>query len=492
MIQKNVLSRAIALALLGLGVGLLAPFSLQASKKNNAINELFSERATLDYNSLALKRLLSSSQEGILKYYAAFMEYDTCLKSQKNIVKAKQTLKTFYEQDNNLRSTPFHYSFEQSAPLATHKQVMGLFFDLLTAPTQDNLGLPLWLVLKYPEVLNYNNGRYSPPILAPHSVKQLAAFEVLEASVQRAVGSYWLAPHGSIIRDINAEEKNFIDKISFAPGLITKNMDSIEENLIGFKAWSCEGLWNRLVYQQFEIDFSKAALALRHYYESHYDLQAHAPKAELILSKYVSTVLSGYTSAHSKAFQHLRHANGNDRALAYTADLTPTDMNEALSRAILMGYDKDTIAVFIEKGADVNAPFMGETPLMNATNNPELLTLLLAHGAHINAQTVLGKTALFYAIQFGDIKCVKILLDKGAKVNHALHSELSKTLSENQGAMPRFYLVSQVLSFTPLVYAKRYAKPDVMDLLIKKGATLGQGDAKKIKEWIQAGKAKGT
>ena len=67
---------------------------------------------------------------------------------------------------------------------------MGLFFDLLTAPTEDNPGIPLGLVLKYPHVLNHTGGPHAPAILTSHSVKDLPAFQALETSVYRAVGNY--------------------------------------------------------------------------------------------------------------------------------------------------------------------------------------------------------------------------------------------------------------------------------------------------------------
>lgn len=174
--------------------------------------------------------------------------------------------------------------------------------------------------------------------------------------------------------------------------------------------------------------------------------------------------------------------------MSYFRDLKPTELNEVLSRAILMGYDSEMISSIIAQGADVNASFMGETPLMNAANNLKLLRTLLSAGAKVNEETLLGKAALFYAIQFGDIHCVKMLLDAGANINHALHSQLSEELSENGGHLPRFYLVNNVLSFTPLIYAQRYAHHDVVQHLVNRGAKIGKANPTKIKEWIKEGK----
>lgn len=46
-----------------------------------------------------------------------------------------------------------------------------------------------------------------------------------------------------------------------------------------------------------------------------------------------------------------------------------------------------------------------------------------------------------------------------------------------------------VADFTPLIYAKRYSTPEIVDLLIKNGAKEGPADAQKIEKWIKQGAA---
>jgi ankyrin repeat protein len=82
-------------------------------------------------------------------------------------------------------------------------------------------------------------------------------------------------------------------------------------------------------------------------------------------------------------------------------------------------------------GADVNSrDSFGVTPLMlaargrqpditnpAATDRPEVVELLIKHGAQPNATTATGFVALFWAARYGHYKVAKVLVDAGADVN---------------------------------------------------------------------------
>jgi ankyrin repeat protein len=82
-----------------------------------------------------------------------------------------------------------------------------------------------------------------------------------------------------------------------------------------------------------------------------------------------------------------------------------------------------TVALLIERGADVNAAFQGkhsETPLHWAasTDDVAVIDVLLDHGADIEARggVIGGGTALADAVAFGQWQAARRLVDRGARI----------------------------------------------------------------------------
>ena len=61
-----------------------------------------------------------------------------------------------------------------------------------------------------------------------------------------------------------------------------------------------------------------------------------------------------------------------------------------------------------------------ESALMMAVKRPEVIRYLLKSGTNPNYQNGFGKTALCYAAQYDVLESAKLLIEKGAQVNHAL------------------------------------------------------------------------
>ena len=57
------------------------------------------------------------------------------------------------------------------------------------------------------------------------------------------------------------------------------------------------------------------------------------------------------------------------------------------------------------------------TPLQEAAQHPEMLLLLLAHGADIQATNNNDQTALHKSAEHGSVKCTQILIALGADIN---------------------------------------------------------------------------
>ncbi len=93
--------------------------------------------------------------------------------------------------------------------------------------------------------------------------------------------------------------------------------------------------------------------------------------------------------------------------------LTPLLMSAAFGST-------DLVETLLDAGAQVNAKDVrGMTPLMlgvaSETQNAEVVKLLVAEGADLNAKSNAGETVLDWALRFGDPKVIRILKDAGAK-----------------------------------------------------------------------------
>lgn len=96
---------------------------------------------------------------------------------------------------------------------------------------------------------------------------------------------------------------------------------------------------------------------------------------------------------------------------------------QALHDACLRGR-LEVVKLLVRSGANVNVVNALHTPLMMATSgkNPEVLRLLIHHGAQVNARREDGNTALFDAVRAGSAEMVRDLLKAGANAN-AKHEE---------------------------------------------------------------------
>jgi ankyrin repeat protein len=93
--------------------------------------------------------------------------------------------------------------------------------------------------------------------------------------------------------------------------------------------------------------------------------------------------------------------------------------------------DPDKARLLIEHGADVNVQSkQGRTPLMLAAlrdGGSDIVALMLAKGAKVNAADGVGDTALLLAAEIGNIETMRLLIAKGADV-HAINRYGDSTL----------------------------------------------------------------
>src|SRR2546425_3339544 len=115
--------------------------------------------------------------------------------------------------------------------------------------------------------------------------------------------------------------------------------------------------------------------------------------------------------------------------------------------------DLPTAQLLIRAGADVKTPNRyGVTPIQIATinGNAAMVRVLLDAGADPNTVDLANQSALMNAVRSGELEAVRVLLDHGAKVDW-----LEPTYGQ-----------------TALMFAAREASPAMVDLLLKKGASV--------------------
>lgn len=371
-------------------------------------------------------------------------------------------------------------------------------------------------------------------------VQDSQEFIELKSILKRMTDGHWsttsyMTHVGSIIRTIRQSQRDTVILMSSNPQeLLNYYQDkTYEDCLAPVKSWASQGLWNSLLYKKYLLAFEKFIPKLQEYYQKHIELRKFAkdtPKiASILVNTYIfndnqteaSSILDlGNELTHIKALKAALQQNINIKSVSFFDDIDKLSekesreywqrikeiliifttagedynqhlqktWNEFLSRTILSNFSADTIESIIKLGADVNRPNFAERPLMNAANKPEIIKLLIKHGAKVNATNPFGKTALFYAIQFGDYDCVKLLIENGADVNQKILNLDDLIELSNQYDLGEYFVLETVADFTPLVYAMRYADKDVQDLLIKHGANTGKAPNDRIDSWISDGK----
>lgn len=138
----------------------------------------------------------------------------------------------------------------------------------------------------------------------------------------------------------------------------------------------------------------------------------------------------------------------------------------AIHHAAAMGHT-DLVELLIARGADINARDLHDrTPLLLAIGYKKgggMAELLVANGAEVNVMDQTGDTPLLAALRNADESLAKFLITKGAEVN-----VLART--------PRQPKLPVVMTREPLHYAALYGFEHVTELLIAKGAKVDARD----------------
>ena len=475
------------------------------SKQNEAKDAqgfalLFHGDANLDTANPQLAGFLQSCPYKVCKIYKAFLAFEASPKGQGDIRKAVEALRACANQGDTATILPFE---DQKSP--SDDEITQSFLGEMTSEqiTQDmplslasEVGIPAWLALKYPEIFDGPWDRTSlTTFLAQTALDDFDAF-MNKMERGRWVTTLYCPWQGSIRIDLGIHQRVMFYEMHLAPARVLAKARPRDESLEPLRMWSFMGLWNTRTFARFQNEFDEAVKALQGYYQREYARAHYAPHAQEIVSWYVGERFSQkcFSGDERFAYEIVTTCKGDIPGLKdKTQHLGKNGWNALLHMAILAGFPVETIAWIIEKGAGVNTPFYDETCLMKAVGRPDVLRLLLEKGADPKAATLYGKTALFYAVQYGSIEAVRVLLGAGAPVNDAIldlgslealyNAQLSQSDSQYD-ALPE-----KVADFTPLVYALRYGTCAMQEILLAHGATLGKAPRERIQEWLMAGDA---
>lgn len=104
----------------------------------------------------------------------------------------------------------------------------------------------------------------------------------------------------------------------------------------------------------------------------------------------ISAIALSFSVANLNASTHTLNYNSNDIETVYSVN--------AFCIAIVKG-DTKLVSKLIKQGENINELSNGMTPLMYAAkyNRVEILKILIANGANINAKSYDGKTVKYFA-----------------------------------------------------------------------------------------------
>jgi Ankyrin repeats (3 copies)/Ankyrin repeat len=330
-----------------------------------------------------------------------------------------------------------------------------------------------------------------------------------------------------IVYDIQQRECSFCDgtvrflfyrnwmmadlKAYIAPQLLIEDdvalLDEQPQRMRFLEIWSNMGLWNKEKYDSLVAAIPMALEGLKSYYAPTFgmDIQTAEKASQIAIGSVLSPIFSyfdeqseldisisetpvykAFTNPHLDVAQATRviasptlqpaKIPSEEEMKKYmpishwtTSEIIkhqPLDL--ALKYAVLNNLSLDIIRLLVENGARANVG--EESALMMAVKRPEVIRYLLQNGVDPNYQnSFVGKTALFYAVQYNALESAKTLLEKGADVNHALKTrdELIDLAMELGFSMDIFAVDAEK---TPLVYAAMYASLPLIRLLVEHGA----------------------
>ncbi|MCD8212968.1 MAG: ankyrin repeat domain-containing protein [Campylobacter sp.] len=238
-------------------------------------------------------------------------------------------------------------------------------------------------------------------------------------------------------------------KAGFAPEIYGKTLQNPQNSEVQkdmqmsyFRYWANKSLYNFIKYKQFLKFYNDAQTPLVKFYEQKgIDAGSAAYYATSLVNEFLTFAVDKQEigKANMKFDLSYEQKKLSDTTISveyvtsmlYSKNFTPFDLTNMLNTALLYEQNVDILNEILKRGAQIN--FGDETPIFFALKNLKNVKFLIEKGADVNHKNFFGKSALFYAVQFDDMKLVELLVANGANVNERYIDENTKIAMLNLG-----------------------------------------------------------
>ena len=160
----------------------------------------------------------------------------------------------------------------------------------------------------------------------------------------------------------------------------------------------------------------------------------------------------------------------------------PATIHEAAEKG-----DVEAVRAFLAKGIpadakeldDAGSPIFGWRMPLHVAGSKEVVELLIANGADVNAKGMLGYMPLHHAVRRGSKDVAETLVAKGANIEAQNDSFMTPLFEAESKEIAEFLIAKgadvnakAVFGLTPLHIAARYGRTEVAEVLIAGGAAI--------------------
>lgn len=252
-----------------------------------------------------------------------------------------------------------------------------------------------------------------------------------------------------------------------------------------FRYWAYQSIGNFRIYKAFWEEYNNAIEPLKYYFQTHFSFDEGSN------IYYTSNALNEFLNwavGETKIFRDISELSQFMANKTYNSthlqdyilanDPSQAELTLALRAALLNQREPEILELLLKFGAKIDEGY--ESAIFYALENYENTKFLIEKGADVNQANAFGKTPLFYAIEFGNEKIIKLLIDSGANVNQKYINHNEKlALSANIGKDIPYFITFCSLEHTSkniLMQAAAYSDTEILKLLVSKGANLFELD----------------